>query len=211
MRSILVTAGPTREKIDPVRFLSNYSTGKFGYEIAREAKRRGWRATLVSGPTYLEVPRGVRLVRVESAMDMKKAVMKELAGTDCLVMAAAVSDWRPKSFSKTKIKKRGGKRVLELAQNPDILSAAGRKKGAKVLVGFALETENLEKNAYRKLKEKNLDIIIANRLTRDACAFGDCPTDILMLDRFGNKSELRRRSKGRLAKIILDKVETFNI
>lgn len=208
---ILITAGPTREKIDPVRFISNYSTGRFGYEIAKEAKRRGYAVTLVSGPTALAKPKGVKFIRIESARDMMKALSKEFPGCGCLIMAAAVSDWRVKDAAKRKIKRGPGKKGLELIENPDILKALARRKGRRVVVGYALETEGLARNALKKLKAKNLDIIIANKLAAGSRIFGDNPANILIMDRLGNRVEVRRRSKEALAKIILDKVSSFNI
>lgn len=208
--SILITAGPTREKIDPVRFISNYSTGTFGYEIAREAVRRRMRVTLVSGPVALEAPQGARVIRVESASQMRSAVMREAKKADCVIMAAAVCDWRPERVSAAKIKKSGRKLNLKLAQNPDILAELGANKKA-ILVGFALETENLDKNAAKKLKEKNLDIIVANRLNRKANIFGRNSLDILLMDRAGGRLSFRNKGKNELAKIILDKALNFAI
>jgi len=208
--SVLVTAGPTREKIDPIRFISNYSTGTFGYRIAKEARRRGLRVTLISGPTHLEAPQGVKLVRVDSAVEMLKAVKQKIGSCGLLIMAAAVSDWRPVSASKTKIKRRGIKKILELVENPDILKSLGARRG-KVLVGFALETEDLEKNAARKLKAKRLDLIVANKLTAGDRIFGDKRLDVLIMDRFGNKTTARHKTKRELAKIILDKALNFTL
>lgn len=210
-KSILITAGPTREHIDPVRFISNHSTGRFGYEIAGEAKNRGYRVVLVSGPTCIKPPRGIRLIRVESSLDMLRAVDKEVGRADCVIMAAAVSDWRPRTVSTRKIKRASNKKALELIENPDILKRLGRMKGGRILVGFALETEDLEKNAAKKLVDKNLDIIVANRLSRNNNIFGDNIIDTVMIDRFGNKTSLGGKSKRGLAKIILDKVESLNI
>jgi len=207
---VLVTAGPTRERIDPVRFISNYSTGTFGYAIAAEALRRGHGVTLVSGPTRIAAPAGVRLVKVESAIAMRREVKKRAGRCDCVIMAAAVCDWRPRRPSRGKIKKRGGRMSLELEENPDILAELGRKKRG-ILVGFALETGNLEKNALAKLKRKNLDLIVANRLAKNGGLFGGAPTDIAIMDRSGRKAVYRRRTKRELAKIILDKVEKVNI
>ena len=207
--SIIVTAGPTREKIDPIRFISNYSTGKFGYEIAREARRRGNRVTLISGPTALEAASGVKLINCESANDMKIALRREFEGADILIMAGAVSDWRVQSPAKRKIKRVGDKKTLRLKKNPDIIAGLGAKKNGRVLVGFALETENLEENALRKLRAKNLDIIVANKLGKKGAAFGDSATSIVIIDRLGNKSNFYGKSKRRLAKIILDKILTF--
>ncbi|MFA5146510.1 MAG: phosphopantothenoylcysteine decarboxylase [Candidatus Omnitrophota bacterium] len=204
---IVVTAGPTREKIDPVRFISNYSTGTFGYEIAGEARRRGHRVTLVSGPACLKRPAGVRRIMVESATEMRSALSGEFKKADCVIMAAAVSDWRPLSSRSRKMKRATGRKiVLEMAENPDILAGLGRKKGNKVLVGFALETEHMYTNALKKLREKNLDLIVANRCSKGGTAFGPGKTDIAIIDRRGGRTSARGRSKRELAKIILDKV-----
>lgn len=211
MRRLLITAGPTRERIDPIRFISNYSTGTFGFEIAKEAKGRGWPVTLISGPTDLRPPMGVKLIQVESAMEMLKAVKKEIKGCGCLIMAAAVSDWRAKMPSKNKIKRKTGKIVLELTANPDILLGARKTKEDAMTIGFALETENLEANALKKLRGKKLDFIVANKLSAKNSVFGDSLLDILIIDRFGNREYLRRMKKHELAKIILDKVSSFNI
>ena len=210
IKHILVTAGPTREKIDPVRYISNYSTGLFGYEIASAAKSRGLSVTLVSGPVLLKAPEGVRLVRVESAGGMRAAVLKFLTWSDCVIMTAAVADWRPKHSSGRKIKKRGAGNI-ELVENPDILAEVGRLKKKRVTVGFALETENLEKNALKKLKDKNLDIIVANRLTSKGSVFGDKALDVVIIDRFGVLTRIFNKRKSKLAKIILDKALKFRI
>ena len=207
---ILVTAGPTREKIDPVRFISNYSTGTFGYEIAKEALRRGHDVTLVSGPTCLKAPRGARLITVESANEMRREVKRRGSRTDCVIMAAAVCDWRVQSPGRQKIKRQDGSRMLKLVENPDILQELGKNKKS-ILIGFALETEALEKNALKKLKKKNLDLIVANRLTKGPGLFGAGPTDVLMIDRRYRKEIYRHRTKRELAKIILDKVLNGNI
>ena len=208
--SILITAGPTREKIDPVRFISNYSTGTFGYEIARAARRRGAHVILVSGPTHLDAPQGVKLVKVESALDMLNAVKKEAVKADCIIMAAAVSDWRPARLSKSKLKKGRAGAILNLVKNPDILREVSGKPG-RISVGFALETEDLARNALRKLKQKKLDIIVGNRLSPETSVFGDTIFDILIIDKYGKSQRFKRESKKALAKIILDKIFTFNI
>jgi len=159
---ILVSAGPTREYIDPVRFISNPSTGKMGYLIAEYAKKLGFDVILISGPTYLKPPDKVKLVKIESAEEMEKAILKYFPKVDVLVMSAAVSDWRPckKYKNKIKIKKEWN---LKLVPNPDILkSVAEIKKENQKIIGFALETKNIVKNAEKKLKEKKLDLIIGN-------------------------------------------------
>ncbi len=210
IKRILIAAGPTRERIDPVRFISNYSTGIFGYEIAKEAKRRSLSVTLVSGPTSLKPPSGARFISVENSGDMRRAVLAEFAKSDCVIMTAAVADWKPKYSAKRKMK-REPKKIIKLVENPDILAEVGAGKKDKIVVGFALETENLERNALKKLKDKNLDLIIANRLGRNADVFGDNAIDVVTIDRFGNKDRICGKSKRELAKIILDKVLKLNI
>lgn len=210
--SIVITAGPTREKIDPVRFISNYSTGIFGYEIAKEARARGCKVTLVSGPTCLESPAGVRTVRVESAAEMGEAVRRALKGACCLIMAAAVSDWRVKRVSGKKLKRGSGKTTLELVENQDILAAIGRERKKNLfLAGFALETDAVEKNALKKLKAKKLDMIITNAISKKKSPFGDNNINITILDRLHRKTVVSGATKKQAAKIILDKVFGFNI
>lgn len=204
IKKILVAAGPTRERIDPVRFISNYSTGTFGYEIAKEAKRRGLFVTLVSGPTALSVPRGVKFIGVESSLDMRKALIAEFKKADCVIMTAAVADWRPLYSAKRKIKK-SPKKTIELVENPDILAELGSKKNNKIAVGFALETENLERNALKKLKDKNLDLIVANRLGKKNNIFDDKRIDVVAVDKFGNRTRIYNKSKRELARVILNK------
>lgn len=209
---VLITAGPTREKIDPVRYISNYSTGTFGYEIAKEALRRGSRVTLVSGPTCLVSPKGARLIKVESALEMRTAVKRELGKAGLLIMAAAVADWRPRLAAKTKIKRSGAVKVLEFVENPDILREIGRKKRAGlVLVGFALETGDLAGNALKKMLAKRLDMVVANTVGRRIGAFGDDIHNILVIDRHGNRVSLKGKTKKQLAKIILDKAFGFKL
>jgi phosphopantothenoylcysteine decarboxylase/phosphopantothenate--cysteine ligase len=210
VKRVLITAGPTREKIDPVRFISNYSTGSFGYEIAKAARRSGLKVILISGPTTLKAPRGVKFISIESAREMLSAVLENVKRCDCVIMASAVCDWRPASISANKIKKGRGRIMLELVQNPDILKQLGRRKRA-ILAGFALETENLERNARKKLHEKNLDIIIANRLKAGRSPFGKGKTDVLIIDRAGGLIKVQNKPKAELAKIIVDKVLNCNI
>lgn len=210
IKNILIAAGPTRERIDPVRFISNYSTGTFGYEIAKEAKRRKLSVTLISGPTALKAPPGMKFIPVESTLDMRKAVFAEFQKADCVIMTAAVADWRPRYSAKRKIKK-NHRRAIEFIENPDILAEVGARKKERVVAGFALETENLERNALKKLKDKNLDLIIANRLTPKANIFGDIKLDVVTVDKFGNRTRIYNKSKRELAKIILDKVLKFGL
>ena len=158
---VLITAGPTREPIDPVRFLSNRSTGIMGFALAREAMRRGHEAVLVLGPVPEAPPAGVQLVRIETALEMRQAVLDLLPRVDAVVCAAAVSDYRPVAVSEKKMK-RGGRLMLELAENPDIAAEIGARRGTKPCVIFALETDDAEKNARKKLATKNADLCVLN-------------------------------------------------
>ncbi|MGD9780746.1 MAG: phosphopantothenoylcysteine decarboxylase [Kiritimatiellia bacterium] len=164
---VLVTAGPTREALDPVRFVSNRSSGKMGYAVAAAAKRAGHEVCLVSGPVALEPPRGVEVVRATTADEMLAAVKKRVRGCGLLVMAAAVADWRPKKISARKLKKSAGPPRIEWVATPDILKAiAPLKTETQVFCGFAAETENLAREARRKLREKHLDAIAANDVSK---------------------------------------------
>jgi len=174
---LLVTAGPTREKIDPVRYVSNRSSGKMGYAIAEAAAQLGADVTLVSGPTALPAPANVKLIKVESAMQMHDAVWESYPTTQVVIMAAAVADYRPSASSEQKIKK-GEDQTINLVQNPDILASLGKEKGDRILIGFAAETENLLNYAQKKLEEKNLDMIVANDVTQEGAGF-DGDTNII--------------------------------
>ncbi len=205
--TLLVTAGPTREELDPVRFLSNYSSGKMGYAIARAAAERGARVLLVSGPTALAAPRGVEFHPVVSACQMQQSVMELAPSCSVVVMAAAVADYRPAARSARKIKKSAGDRLcLELERNPDILAGLGRLSGERLLVGFAAETEDLLSNARQKLTEKNLDLIVANDVTREGAGF-DVDTNIVrLLYRDGMDEEFPQMSKDDVAGLLLDRI-----
>jgi len=159
---ILITAGPTYEYIDQVRYLANMSSGKMGYELAKAAKGQGHQVTLISGPTALPVPKGVRLIKVTSAKQMHQAVMKAYAKTDAVIMAAAVSDYTPAHCFKGKLKKARRTLNLKLIPTIDILKKLGQNKGKKVLIGFALEVANGKRNALKKLRQKNLDYVVLN-------------------------------------------------
>ncbi|MDO8734659.1 MAG: phosphopantothenoylcysteine decarboxylase [Elusimicrobiota bacterium] len=161
---VLITAGPTKEYIDPVRFISNDSSGKMGYLLAEESKKKGAKVILISGPTNLNPPKNVKVINVVSAEQMFGYVKKYFGKCDVFISCAAVGDYRIKKFSKNKIKKTGNSINLKLIPNPDILFEISKTKGSRILVGFALESESLIKNAKRKLKEKKLDIIIANKV-----------------------------------------------
>jgi phosphopantothenoylcysteine decarboxylase/phosphopantothenate--cysteine ligase len=203
---VVVTAGRTEEDLDPVRFLTNRSTGKMGYAIADRARVRGADVHLISGPSSLAPPAGVTVEAVRSAGEMHAVVLRVLDGCDLLVMAAAVSDFRPKERSSQKIKKTAtGSFVLELVQNPDIAADVGRRKGHRVVVGFAVETENDVENARRKLEAKNLDLIVINNPLTEGAAFGHDTNVVTILSRDGAIEPLPMMSKGEVADRILDK------
>ncbi len=213
---LLVTAGPTREPIDPVRFISNYSTGTLGYTLARMAKARGHQVTLISGPTELKTPSGVKKINVETASQMEQAVARIFPRVDALIMSAAVADFRPIRVATQKIKRSGvagSLRLwqLELVENPDIVAkAASQRKENQVIVGFALETQRLLPNARLKLKAKGLDAIVATRLSpreKGRGPFGPDPVDGAILERAGRVESFRAISKSKLAARILDTVE----
>ncbi|PKN33729.1 MAG: bifunctional phosphopantothenoylcysteine decarboxylase/phosphopantothenate--cysteine ligase CoaBC [Deltaproteobacteria bacterium HGW-Deltaproteobacteria-19] len=206
---VLVTAGPTREPFDPVRFITNYSSGKMGYAVALQAQRRGARVTLVSGPTSLPPPDGVEIVNVGSALEMRDAVLSRLAGVTVVIKAAAVADYRPAALREQKIKKKGGSLTLELERNPDIIQEIGRKEGRRIIVGFAMESENLLENARSKMVEKNMDLIVANDLREEGAGF-QCDTNVIkILDRKGNIEELPLMDKAEAAGRILDRVRAL--
>jgi phosphopantothenoylcysteine decarboxylase/phosphopantothenate--cysteine ligase len=204
--TVLVTAGPTVEDVDPVRFLSNRSSGKMGYRLAEAARDRGARVVLVSGPTALPAPHGVELVPVRSAADMDRAVGARAGEATVVVAAAAVADYRPASPSASKIKKTEGPQVLELVRTTDILAGLGRAKGSRVLVGFAAETEDLLENARRKLEGKNLDLVVANDVTAPGAGFGSDTNAVTLLRRDAPPETLPTASKREVAERILDAV-----
>ena len=203
---VLVTAGPTEEAIDPVRFITNRSSGKMGFALARAARRRGADVLLISGPTTLSVPPRVKHIAVRSAGQMRETVMENVEHASILLMAAAVSDYRPKDMSLKKIKKTGVETTLELERNPDILMEVGKQKGRRIIVGFAAETDNLLKNARGKLAEKNLDLIVANDVTLEGAGFQVDTNIVKFIDRAGKVEELPLMSKEELADRILDRV-----
>jgi phosphopantothenoylcysteine decarboxylase/phosphopantothenate--cysteine ligase len=203
---LLVTAGPTREEIDPVRFVSNYSSGKMGYAVAAMARRRGATVILVSGPTCLREPWGVTRVTVTSAREMRAAVFDRSADCDVVIKAAAVADYRPVVRASDKVKKQGPTLTIQLEQNPDILAELGADKGGRILVGFAAETADLLANAAKKLAGKNLDLVVANDVTAAGAGF-DVDTNIArLLYRDGRVEELPLMTKEALADLILDRV-----
>jgi phosphopantothenoylcysteine decarboxylase / phosphopantothenate---cysteine ligase len=200
---VLVTAGPTREAIDPVRFIGNPSTGKMGYALASAAMERGAEVVLVSGPVELAAPRGAAMVRVVSAGEMRAAVMENAAASDIVIMAAAVSDFAPSSVAGLKIKKEDAPLILHLERTPDILSELGKSGGGKFLVGFAAETHDVEKNALQKLRDKKLDMIVANDLLMEGSGFGKDTNAVIILSCAGDKTELPRMLKSDAARHII--------
>lgn len=205
-RTIMVTAGPTREEIDPVRYVSNYSSGKMGYALACNAARRGARVILVSGPVNLVTPHGVEPVQVNSAEEMRAAVLARVGECSVVVKAAAVADYRPVERSGNKVKKKPGELILRLTRNTDILAELGTLEQRPFLVGFAAETDNLERYANNKLREKNLDMIVANDVSRSDAGFNVETNRATLFFRDGRALEYPLMSKNDLAAIILDQV-----
>jgi phosphopantothenoylcysteine decarboxylase / phosphopantothenate---cysteine ligase len=201
---LLITAGPNREPLDPVRYISNRSSGKMGYALVRAALRRGADVTLVSGPTALEPPAGARVVPVITAAEMREAVLREYPQCTAVLMAAAVSDYRPIVASEKKIKREDGMVDLRLEPNPDILKELGQSKDGKWLVGFAAETDNLTTNAQKKLAEKNLDMVVANNVAEEGSGFDGDTNIATIVDRAGAVRSLPLMSKDELADRILD-------
>lgn len=203
---IVVTAGPTQEAIDPVRYLTNHSSGKMGYAIARQAANRGAQVVLISGPSSQPVPSNVTVVPVKSAQDMFAAVQQYYAQADAVVKAAAVADYRPKTVAVQKIKKSDGDWCLELERNPDILAWLGEHKERQILVGFAAETNDVQQNALGKLQRKHLDLIAANDLTREHSGFARDTNQITLYGADGSVQALPVLSKEAAADCLLDQV-----
>jgi phosphopantothenoylcysteine decarboxylase/phosphopantothenate--cysteine ligase len=203
---ILVTAGPTHEDFDPVRFLTNRSSGKQGYALAKVAWRRGADVTLVSGPTSLTAPYGVKFVAVRSARDMQAAVKAYFPEVDVLLMAAAVSDYRPTQAEIRKIKRAHEEMQFHLTQNPDILKQVAGHKSGQIVVGFAAETHDLEVEARRKMREKHLDLIVANDVNRPDSGFQVDTNEVTLIPREGESTPLPLMSKEEVAAKVLDRV-----
>ena len=206
-KKVLITAGATRERLDPVRFITNDSSGKMGFAIAEAARDRGAEVTVVRGSVTAEIPAGVRVIPVESARDLYDAMMREAPGQDVIIQAAAVSDYRPAEQKDKKIKKTGNQNLtIELTENPDVAKAVGGiKKPGQTLVGFAAETDNVQKNAQSKLTKKNLDMIVANDVTKPGAGF-NVDTNIAALITADGIEEQPLQTKRQLAEKILDKV-----
>ncbi|MBT2683086.1 bifunctional phosphopantothenoylcysteine decarboxylase/phosphopantothenate--cysteine ligase CoaBC [Bacillus sp. ISL-37] len=205
-KTLLITAGPTREKIDPVRFLTNHSTGKMGYAIAGEAVKMGARVILVSGPVNLEPPSGAELIKVESAEDMYQAALAHFDEADVMIGTAAVADYRPKYVYEEKMKKKEGDQALELERTKDILFELGQRKKDQVIVGFAAETNNVENHAKGKLARKNADMIVANNVKQEGAGFGADTNIVTIYKKDGANIELPLMPKADVARNILTEV-----
>ena len=203
---VLVTAGPTREPIDPVRYISNHSSGKMGYAVVSAAVRRGAEVLLISGPVSLERPAGADFIGVSSAEEMRREVMQNYQDCDVIIMVAAVADYRPSEISPLKVKKDEDTLLLKLEKNPDIAKELGKVKENRILAGFCAETDNLMENAKKKIEEKNLDLIIANDVTMEGAGFGTDTNIIKIIKRDGSITELPLMSKLSAAHRIWDEI-----
>jgi phosphopantothenoylcysteine decarboxylase/phosphopantothenate--cysteine ligase len=202
-KNVLITAGPTREKIDPVRFFSNRSSGKMGYALAETAVAMGANVTLISGPSTLKVPYGVTFVQVQSAEDMFEAVIEQFPEADLVIKSAAVADYRPKVTYESKMKKRDGNLVIEMDRTKDILKELGERKTSQVLVGFAAETNDVFHYAKEKLTKKNLDMIVANNITQTGSGFEGDTNQVLIYGRDGHELESALLTKKQIADLVL--------
>ena len=205
-KKVLVSAGPTIAPIDPVRYITNRSTGKMGYAIAKEARDRGAEVILVSGPTNLEPPKNVKIINIKTNEEMKKEILQNFKWADIVIKSAAVADYKPKEYSKEKIKKGEGDLNICLTRDNDILKFLGEIKTHQVLVGFAAESDNVLENAERKLKNKNLDFIVANDITSSDTGFGSEDNKVVILSKNNEKLELEKMSKKEVASNIFDMI-----
>lgn len=208
-KRIVVTAGPTIEPLDPVRYMTNHSSGKMGYNIAKVAKDRGADVVLITGPTHLEPPKGVKVVRVNTTMEMFKAVEEEFSSCQVLIKAAAPLDFRPEQVSNEKIKKDKDNDILNIryVRNPDIAQHFGKIKEDRIIVGFAAETNNLIQYAKEKLRKKNLDFIVANNILKEGAGFKGDTNIVTIIDKDGNVEDYPVMDKYKVAQLILDKVK----
>lgn len=205
-KTIMVTAGPTREAIDPVRYISNHSSGKMGYAIAQAALERGADVILISGPVSMTPPAGARFISITSAQDMYEAALKYFDEVDAVIGAAAPADYRPRNASRTKLKKIEDTLTLELVKNPDIIKTLGEAKRFQKVVGFAAETENLEQYAREKLAAKNLDMIVANDVSMADIGFGSDYNAVKIIRSDGSMRDVPKATKEQIAHIILDEL-----
>lgn len=206
-QTVTVTAGPTREAMDPVRFLSNHSTGKMGYAIAQCARRRGAQVNLISGPVALDAPEGVQMIPVTSACDMREAVLSVLPQSDFVIKAAAVGDYRPSEYRDNKIKKKSDDMHISLTRNPDILAEIGTlRRPDQVICGFSMETQDLLENSTKKLNAKNCDVIVANNLKTRGAGFAGDTNVVTLLYRDGRVEPLELMEKTEVADVLLDRL-----
>ena len=206
-KNVLVTAGPTIVPIDPVRYLTNRSTGKMGYEIAKEARDRGANITLISGPTSLDIPTGVNFIKVNTNEEMLNAVLDNFNDSNIVVKSAAVADFNVKEYSKEKIKKTDSNLVIELERDKDILETLGKQKTNQIIVGFAAESSNVIENAKAKLKRKNIDYIVANDITSNDTGFASDDNKVTIISSLGDVISLDKMSKREVAKNIFDMIK----
>jgi phosphopantothenoylcysteine decarboxylase / phosphopantothenate---cysteine ligase len=206
---ILITAGPTQEALDPVRYISNRSSGKMGYAIADEAARRDARVILVSGPVNIARPRDVEVILVRTALEMRKAVMENLAEATIIIKNAAVADYYVSNIPRQKLKKTGAHLSLELDPTPDILAEIGQQKGDRLLIGFAAETQNVLEEARRKMMSKNCDMLVANRVDREGLGFDADQNEVEMITRSGQAIHAGPANKTEIAARILDQIATL--
>lgn len=205
---ILVTGGPTREYLDPIRFISNPSSGKMGVAVAKAAKQKGHHVVLVTGPLMCQTPEGVQVISVETTEEMAHQVLKWFPRCDGVVMTAAVTDFKPKKTLNKKFKKKNKKNWdLRLTPTRDILATLGKRKGKKWLVGFAAETNNLVQNAQKKLKDKNLDLVVANNVNHRGAGFGVNTNIVQVFDKNGSSQKLPKMTKQKLAHWLIKKIE----
>lgn len=209
--TILITAGPTQEAIDPVRTITNRSSGKMGYAIAENAAARGAKVILVSGPVAIAAPAGVELVRVESAEDMKLAVFKRLDSATVFVGVAAVADYRPANPADQKLKKTSARLLIELVPTSDILAEVGQRKEDRIVIGFAAETQNLLAEARRKLTAKNCDMIVANLVGKGGTGFESDENEVLLVSGAGEPIVIEKAPKTAIAALILDQIATLRL
>ncbi len=207
-KKVLITAGPTREPIDPVRFITNHSTGKMGWALAKNAARRGAQVVLVSGPVHLPAPVSVKMIPVTTAQEMYEAVDAQFDSQDIVVMSAAVADYRPKHTESEKIKKQDAAAMLELERTKDILGSMSKRKNGQFLCGFSMETEHMLENSRAKLEKKNLDMIVANNLRMEGAGFGT-DTNIITIITKDAANELPIMSKDEAAHAIFDQIKNF--
>lgn len=205
-KKVLISAGPTIAPLDPVRFITNRSTGKMGYSLAQEARDRGAEVVLVSGPTSLEPPKGVKVININTNDQMKDAVLEHFHNSDIVIKSAAVTDYKPKEYSTQKIKKGDGDLNLVLTRDNDILKLLGDKKTHQLLVGFAAESNNVIENAKGKLEKKNLDFIVANDITSKETGFGSEDNKVVIISSTGEERELEKMSKKEVASNIFDTI-----